>query len=213
MFQKTFTYRDLHDQEVNETWCFQLSEADMIEIEMVSGGLAQWMQESLKKNDRSGIVEMLKTLLRKAVGKKSDDGSRFIKTPALAEEFMNGECFSEMFVYMIQNPDNMPDLIRSIAPSKFVSKIDEHVTAEKARTVDPYGKLEAVLLEGQEANDLDDLLAQYEGKDNRKPEEYTEKELLTMSKEHFFELFGQNPKKWNKQVLQLAVRRRQFGLQ
>ena len=80
MLKKTITYRDYNDNERTEDFYFNLTKAELMEMEMsTTGGLAEMIQRIVSAQDAPAIIKIFKELVLTAYGQKSPDGKRFIK--------------------------------------------------------------------------------------------------------------------------------------
>ena len=80
MIKKTITYNDYNDVERTEDFYFNLSKAEVMEMEMsTTGGLAEMIQRIVAAQDQPAIIKIFKDLILKAYGEKSPDGKRFEK--------------------------------------------------------------------------------------------------------------------------------------
>ena len=81
MLKKTITYTDYNDNERTEDFYFNLSKAEVTEMELsTTGGLAEMIQKIVTTQDGPKLVKIFKDLVLAAYGEKSPDGRRFIKT-------------------------------------------------------------------------------------------------------------------------------------
>ena len=81
MIKKTITYVDYNDVERTEDFYFNLSKAELMEIEMsTSGGLVEMINRIVSAQDAPAIIKVFKDLILKAYGVKSLDGKRFEKS-------------------------------------------------------------------------------------------------------------------------------------
>ena len=82
------TYVDYNDLERTEDYYFNLSKAELMEMELgIAGGLSETIDKIIKTKDTPSLVKIFKELLLKAYGVKSPDGKRFIKSDELRDEF------------------------------------------------------------------------------------------------------------------------------
>ena len=89
MLKKVITYTDYNGVERTEEFLFNLSKAELMEMEMgTAGGLSSMIQGIVDSKDIPAIVDIFKKLLLKAYGKKSPDGRRFIKSDEISQEFV-----------------------------------------------------------------------------------------------------------------------------
>lgn len=117
MLKKTITYTDYDNNERTEDFYFNLSKAEVIEMQLSeAGGLDQQIQKLISTQDTKRIVDIFKKLILKAYGEKSPDGKRFIKSEELSEAFSQTEAYTELFVELSTNADAAADFFNHIVP-------------------------------------------------------------------------------------------------
>ena len=117
MLKKTMTYTDYNDVERTEDYYFNLTKAELMEMEMsTAGGLAERIQRIVAAQDAPAIMEIFKELILKAYGVKSPDCKRFIKSAALREEFSQTEAFSNLFIELATDDKKASEFINGIVP-------------------------------------------------------------------------------------------------
>ena len=117
MLKKTVTYTDYNGVERTEDFYFNLSKAEVTEMELsVDGGLAQMLENIVNSKDNKEIVRMFKELVLKAYGEKSPDGRRFIKNKELSDAFSQTEAYSEIFMELALNEQAAADFVNDILP-------------------------------------------------------------------------------------------------
>ena len=108
MFKHNIKYTDYNGVERNETFYFNLSKAEMMEMELsTQAGVEEMIRMMIATNDNAKIVQLFKDLILKSYGIKSEDGKRFIKSQSLREQFEQSEAYSEFFMAMLQNEDGI----------------------------------------------------------------------------------------------------------
>ena len=118
MLKKTITYTDYNDVERTEDFWFNLSKAEIMEMEMsTTGGLAETIQKVVQKQDAPAIIKLFKDLVLKAYGEKSPDGKRFIKSDELALAFSQTEAYSNLFMELATDADAAAKFINGIIPA------------------------------------------------------------------------------------------------
>lgn len=118
MIQKTITYNDYNGVERTETFRFNLSKAEIMEMEMsTTGGLAEMVKRVVDAKDAPTIIKIFKDLILKSYGVKSDDGRRFIKSDKLREEFEQTEAFSILFMELATDAEAGAAFVNGIVPS------------------------------------------------------------------------------------------------
>lgn len=115
MLTKTITYKDYNGEERTEDFLFNLTRAEIMEMELSkAGGLSETIQRITKTKDIPAIMDIFKEMILKAYGEKSPDGKRFIKSKELSEAFSQTEAYSNLFIELATD---------SIAASAFVNGI------------------------------------------------------------------------------------------
>lgn len=131
MLVKKITYNDYDGNELTEEFRFNLSEAEIMEMELSTpGGLASYIERIVAAQDSPTIMKLFKELILKSYGKKSDDGKRFIKNEQISEEFSQTEAYSKLFMELATNADSAAKFISGIIPanmSKELAKQDTNI--------------------------------------------------------------------------------------
>lgn len=123
MIKLTETYRDFNDAERTEDFYFNLTEAEVMEMEMsTSGGLAETIQRIVAAQDAPEIIKIFKTLVLKAYGIKSPDGKRFIKSDVIREEFEQTIAYSNIFMRLATDADAAAKFVNGIMPANMTEK-------------------------------------------------------------------------------------------
>lgn len=117
MIKKTITYVDYNGVERTEDFYFNLTRAEITEMELSTvGGLAERIQEIVNKKDAPAIMELFKELILKSYGEKSADGKRFMKTDKIREEFSQTEAYSELFMELATDDKAAAAFVNGIVP-------------------------------------------------------------------------------------------------
>jgi hypothetical protein len=118
MLKKTFTYTDYNGVERTEDHYFNLSKAELMEMELsTTGGLAEMINKIVAAQDAPAIVKIFKELVLKAYGQKSADGRRFIKSQELSDEFAQTEAYSQLFMELATDADAAAKFVNGIVPA------------------------------------------------------------------------------------------------
>ena len=118
MLKKTVTYHDYNDVERTEDFYFNLSKAELLEMELgTSGGLAEMIRKIVAAQDAPSIIKVFKELVLKAYGEKSADGKRFVKSAELSEAFSQTEAYSQIFMELATDDKKAAEFVNGIVPS------------------------------------------------------------------------------------------------
>lgn len=117
MLKKTITYTDYDGVERTEDFFFNLSKAEIAEMELSSaGGMEKLIQQIAMTQDRKRLIDLFKTIILKSYGEKSLDGRRFIKSEELSQAFSQTEAYSELFMQLATNTEMASEFINGIMP-------------------------------------------------------------------------------------------------
>lgn len=117
MYVQKIKYMDYNGMERNETFYFNFTKAEVVEMEYsVSGGLTAVLNQISETKDFPKLIAIFKDLILKAYGEKSPDGRRFIKSKELSDEFSQTEAYSELYIKLASDTDAALEFIRGIMP-------------------------------------------------------------------------------------------------
>ena len=118
MLKKTITYPDYNGLDRTEDFYFNLTKAEIMEMELsTTGGLSEMISRIVAAKDAPAIIKVFKELILKAYGQKSADGKRFIKSAALSEEFAQTEAYSILFMELATDADAAAKFVNAIVPA------------------------------------------------------------------------------------------------
>ena len=118
MIKKTITYKDYNQVERTEDFYFNLSKAEVMEMEMsTSGGLAEMITRIVAAQDQPAIIKIFKDLILKAYGEKSPDGKRFVKSDELSIAFSQTEAYSQLFMELATDAEAASAFVNGIVPA------------------------------------------------------------------------------------------------
>ena len=112
MLKKTITYTDYDGNERTEDFFFNLSKAEVLEMEMsINGGMTKLIQRLVAEQD----------IIFKAYGEKSLDGKYFEKSYERSLRFSQTEAYSELFLELL-DPEKAALFINAILPQDAVAQ-------------------------------------------------------------------------------------------
>ena len=118
MLKKTITYTDYNGVSRTEDFYFNLTKAEIMEMELsTSGGLAGMIEKIVASQDAPSIIKIFKDLVLKAYGEKSPDGKRFIKSEEISNAFAQTEAYSILFMELATDADAASKFVNGIIPS------------------------------------------------------------------------------------------------
>lgn len=132
MYSKKITYVDYNGVERKETFYFNLSKAELLEMEMgTNGGYENFLKRIIETKDRAKLTQIFKEIILKSYGIKSDDGKRFIKSPKIVEEFTQTEAYSELFTELATNTESATAFINGIMPQALIAELNKEEVRKK----------------------------------------------------------------------------------
>ena len=127
MIKKNITYVDYNGVERKEDFYFNLSKAEVLEMEMgTAGGLAEMINRVVAAQDQPAIIKIFKELILKAYGEKSNDGKRFIKSDEISNAFSQTEAYSILFMELATNADEASRFVNGIVPADMAKQIADY---------------------------------------------------------------------------------------
>lgn len=127
MLKKTIKYTDYNGVERNEDFYFNLTKAELMEMELTtSGGLSETIQNIVKAQDTPAIIKIFKDLILKAYGEKSADGKQFKKVDStgapLSIAFSQTEAYSVLFMELSTDADAAAKFVNGIVPADMATE-------------------------------------------------------------------------------------------
>lgn len=117
MLKRTVTYTNYNNQEVTEDFYFNLTKAELVEMQYeIGGGLEERLKKIIDAKDQPEIVKQFKEILLRAYGEKSPDGKYFNKSKEISERFSRTEAYSIIFMELATDAQKAADFINAITP-------------------------------------------------------------------------------------------------
>ena len=133
MYAKTIKYTDYNGNQREETFYFNLSKAELIDLEWrTPGGLENYMKHIMSMMDGQALADTFKMLIEKSYGVKDPEGRRFIKNDELREGFAQTEAYSQLFMELATDAKAATDFVNGIIP-----KMDTPASSSTEQNVIP----------------------------------------------------------------------------
>ena len=124
MYKYTATYTDYDGVERTEDFLFNLSEAEIVEMEYgVTGGMQRMLELIVAAKDTKRIMDVFKDLIKRAYGVKSPDGRRFEKDEKLSKEFTETPVYSDMSMKFARDADAAAEFVNKIIPQSVAAEV------------------------------------------------------------------------------------------
>ena len=129
MLKKIITYTDYNGIERTEPFYFNLSKAELMEMELgVTGGMTEMLDKIIAAKDGPSLMKTFKEMIMKAYGVKSDDGKRLIKSEELSIAFTQTEAYSVLFMELITDDKAAADFVNGIIPNEIQAEVAAQTT-------------------------------------------------------------------------------------
>lgn len=140
MLKKSITYTDYNGEKQTDECYFNLSKAELLEMEMSEkGGFENYLQTIIAERDNKKIYALFKELILMSYGQKSADGRTFIKKKMidgqmiyLRDEFEQTEAFTELMMELISGGDDaMAQFVNALIPKEIAEQAAKQLAANK----------------------------------------------------------------------------------
>lgn len=135
MLKKYITYTDFNGRERKEAFYFNISKAELIEMEYTSAsGMEDLLQSIIDSKDNIRLFNLFKELIHRSYGVKSEDGRRFIKSKEISDAFMQTEAYTNLLIELMgdNSAQAVADFIKGIMPLDGISSAEVDKAFEQA---------------------------------------------------------------------------------
>ena len=130
MIKREIAYTDYNNVERKESFYFNLSEAELMEMEFgTSGGFTEMLKKLVETQDQPTIMKVLKDFILKSYGVKSPDGREFIKSDELSRSFYQTKAYSVLLLDLLKDTNEATKFFNGIVP--------ESLSKESAKALSP----------------------------------------------------------------------------
>lgn len=135
MHAETMTYTDFNGVERTETYLFNLTKAELLEMELMrKGGFTDLLERIIKAKDTPELMKEVKTLILYSYGVKSEDGRYFRKNDQIRADFENSEPYSELLLKLLSDDEAAAKFVQEVMPKEVVeAAADDPEVQEKIK--------------------------------------------------------------------------------
>lgn len=124
MLKRTISYEDFDGNQVSEVHYFNISNSELIELNVqYEGGAQAFFQRIVEAEDGEAIIQQFKKLILLAYGKRSEDGRRFIKNDELRDEFTQTLAYDALFMELATNASAGAEFVNGVIPKDLAAKV------------------------------------------------------------------------------------------
>lgn len=118
MIKKTIKYTDFNGDEQSEDFYFNLSKAELAELELgTKGGFGEHVQKMIDSSNGKEVIDAFKAIIGMAYGRRSEDGKRFIKSDEISQEFFSTEAYSVLFMEVLTDAEKGAEFVNGLIPA------------------------------------------------------------------------------------------------
>ena len=122
MLKKTIKYIDYDGDEREEDFYFNLNKAELVQMNLnEDGGLEATLRRIISEKDIKAVGEMVREIILKSYGTKSQDGRRFVKSEEAAKAFEETVAFSELYVELLSDAEKLAAFVEGTIPQSLMA--------------------------------------------------------------------------------------------
>jgi hypothetical protein len=126
MLKRDITYENFDGEKVTETFYFNLTKSEIVELEVgYDEGLQEVLQRIIKTENRKRLIEEFKRIILLSYGERSEDGKRFVKNDQLREGFAQTAAYDALFIELATNEESAAVFIKGIIPKDFAQEVEK----------------------------------------------------------------------------------------
>lgn len=136
MLKKEIAFEDFDGNPQRKIYYFNLTKTELIKMEITGtgGSMGEFVKRIIDAKDNRELVEVFDKIILGAVGRRSDDGERFDKSPEIAENFKCSAAYDALFIEFVTNSGAAADFINALIP-KGIEEVAAKILAANPVTV------------------------------------------------------------------------------
>lgn len=126
MLTKQITYTDFFGVERTETFYFNLSQSELVEMQFgTAGGLGEMIQKVVDAKDQQTIIKVFRELILRSYGEVSPDGRRLMKSEEISKAFSETNAYDKLYMELSTDDVAASDFINGIVPKEISEQVKE----------------------------------------------------------------------------------------
>lgn len=119
MFKEHFEYEDYNGVKREEDHYFNLSQPEIVKLNFSSaGGLKETVLRLTQEQNGGKIIELFERIIQMSIGRKSEDGRRFEKSPEIINDFVSTPMYPMLYMHLATDADYATKFINAIVPKE-----------------------------------------------------------------------------------------------
>lgn len=119
MLGKTLTYKDFNNQEVSDTFYFNLTEAEVVEL-----NIRDDIEAVGKSGNPNKVMDTFKRILKAAYGVRINGGAKFVKIDQDWYEFVAGPAYSQIFMSLVTDAEYATVFMNELIPADLAARAE-----------------------------------------------------------------------------------------
>lgn len=124
MLKHSVSYTDFNGDAQTEVLYFNLTKSEMLEMMDLLPRLEKWQElangvspdNTLTSQQVLDMVDIVKYLVEKSYGQRSEDGKKFYKSPGVYEDFKSMAVYDEFIFGLFEDPEKAVAFMSNIIP-------------------------------------------------------------------------------------------------
>lgn len=139
MIKKTITYTDFNEIERTEDFYFNLTRAELSEMQLGKhgvGGMQAYLLRIKEAEDVATMIVVIREMINKSYGVKSEDGKSFHKSKEITTAFETHAAYDVLFMSFFENAQSIADFFKGLMPAGMQAQanaVDNMTPSERAR--------------------------------------------------------------------------------
>lgn len=141
MLKKTIKYTDIDGITREEDFYFNFTKAELLELQVSrAGGFAESMEHLRTSKNNKETLAVIKEIILKAYGERSNESRHFIKKPEHAAAFSHTEAFSNLFMELFEDAGKAAAFFENLMPADVVEQVRSEQRSDGRPSVSDYQK-------------------------------------------------------------------------
>ena len=139
MLKWDVSYTDYNNVDRTDTLHFHLNEPELLDLEMrYKNGLSSELTRLVAEGDNAQALDLVKDLIHRSYGIKSDDGKFFHKSESITNDFVNSAMYGTFLLDLFESgSDRVAAFVTGLMPKKLIDRVNQKLAAE-GKTVESF---------------------------------------------------------------------------
>jgi hypothetical protein len=121
VLKKTIKFNGLDGEPSEEVWYFNLTEVEVTRLDAeFQPGLGEYVKNFDENTTEQEMLQLFERLIQMSVGKKSPDGTRFVKNKEVVDDFLASMAYSALFAELATSPDTASEFFNGVLTRTFI---------------------------------------------------------------------------------------------